>query len=225
MTQFRALLAILLFSVVSVDAQDNTYLTAADSDPQATRILEDMEKRLLKKDAITVDFTIALTYPGEDPVNYSGTVRQQFDMFFIDAGNMQVISDGKSRWVYLVEDKEVNLYDAKTAEGPRTPLEMLQIYKEGDYVYRLSETGEDDGASVQYIEFKPVDKASEFAKIRLTVQEKDQMPVRLELFEKGGARTDLRIHNIEDMTALPDAHYTFDAKDHPGVHIEDLRID
>jgi outer membrane lipoprotein-sorting protein len=216
--------ALMLPAVVTI-SQDKKYLSAEDSDPEATRMLEQMEKELTRHEAVTIHFSMTMAYPGEEPIRYAGTVLQQKDMFFIDAGALQIISDGKSRWIFDKEANEVNLYDATSADGPQTPLEMLQMYKENDYIYRITGEGEEASVPVQYIEFKPLDKGSELAKARLSVRTGDRQPVRLELFEKGGARTDLQIGGIEAGKVLPGSYYTFNAEEHPNVHIEDLRID
>jgi outer membrane lipoprotein-sorting protein len=90
-------------------------------------------------------------------------------------------------------------------------------------VYRVTE--EPVGYDEKSIEFKPLDKYSDYVKVRLTLKGDTGSPVRVELFEKGGTRTDLLITKISEAENFPADHFVFNPTAYPDIRIEDLRID
>ena len=163
-----------------------------------------------------------ISIPGEDPIKNIGTFEQDGPKYVIDIESYRIVCDGTVRWIYMADQNEVNIYDAKT-DGPSTPIDYLQIYHSQDFVYRISQ--DEVGYDEKSIEFKPLDRYSDYIKVRLTLKADTGSPVRVELFEKGGTRTDLRITRIEEAKNFPDGHFVFTPAAYPDIHIEDLRID
>ena len=219
------ILAILLLAIclTTVRAQDDRVLAAEDSDPEATRILEAMEAYIGKWEKIKVNFSVKMQMPGEDPFGYDGHLLQQGPRYFVEAGDIQIYCDGATRWIVTRSAEEVNIYDVIADGEPNTPLDYLHVYRSEEFVYRLADeyAGKDEHA----IEFKPLEKYSDYSKIRLVVSDADNRPLAVELFEKGGSRTHLIIRDIQSIEQDDNLTFSLDKKDYPGYHFEDLRID
>ena len=216
-----SVLVVLVFAL-NVHAQDNQFLTRADSDPQALSLLEKL-KQQLNQERLAVEFEMTISYPAEKPIVQKGKLIQQKEQFRITSTDYEIWSNGESRWIYQRKENEVNLYSAGDGDE-MSPLNLIEEYTGDQYVAVINATDQIRGFAVQVIELKPIDRASEVAKIRLSLQENGK-PVRFEIFEKSAARTVTDIMKIsvpENQTA---AYFTFNKAEYPGVHVEDLRID
>ena len=211
------------FACISGMAQGEAELTAADSDPEATALLDELEAYVDARVRYKASFVLEMEFPGEETIIYNGHVDQQGGKYFIDAVDYRIYSNGTTRWVVTIPSEEVNIYSVSEEDGPSTPIDYLRIYRTEEFVYRLAD--EYAGTGERAVEFKPLDTYSDYSKIRLTLSAKEHKPLRVELFEKGGGKTTLRIESIEDKAPTHAAQYEFDPKAYPGFHIEDLRID
>lgn len=215
--------AILTLVVPSGTAQNDGSLTFEDSDQAAVELLEDMTDYLESMEGITAGFSMSLIAPATDTLRYEGTLDQRGNQYHIDVKEYKIISDGTSRWVYYRDANEANLYNEGESEDSSSPLAYLRLYESGDFVIRSADEYAVSGQ--RCVELKPLDRMSEYSKVRLTLDANTRSPQRIEIFEKGGTRTDLIINDIKASTNFPQGHFVFNADDHPGVHIEDLRID
>ena len=217
------LVIVLICGLVPATSQSGEALTAADSDPEAKQLLDKMEAFIASMETYKATFQMTVIVPGSEELNYQGLVDQMGDKYYIETTGYKIFCDGKARWVLLEEDQEANIYDVDADGAPTTPLEYLTMYKDEEFVYRLAD--EYAGRDERAIEFKPLDKYSDYTKLRLTLTSADHSPSQLELFEKGGVRTTLKLLTLEKATPFPDEHFVFDASKYPDVHVEDLRID
>jgi len=215
------LLALLLTLGYSAIAQDSQYLSAGDSDPAAKEKLEQMESFISGFDVLEAKFNTEFHYPEEETYSVSGDYYQQGDNLRIMLEQYNVYSDGKVMWVHDIENGEVTMQDAES-EQYLTLRKLLSMYKDEDYVYRMVDPGV---GSVVSIEFKPLDRNSEHTKLRLTVDRSTAEPAALEVFEKDGSRIILTIEEVHRGTKRDPSWYHFDAKAHPELKVEDLRID
>lgn len=217
--------AILWFITLALAAQSAVSPAEEQSDPAADVLLSDMENFLSSHHRIDVQFELTLTYPGEEPLIYEGTFNQQANKFKIDVGAYQIMSDGLTRWVYLPDEDAVHIYNADGIDGPQTPLNYLQLYRSEDFIYAITGQEQTPDGTVQLVEFKPVDRYSDFSKLRLAISSKNHAPHSVEVFEKSGARTHLEIVSIDEAPQRTDGFFTFDMDAHPDIIVEDLRID
>jgi outer membrane lipoprotein-sorting protein len=215
------LLCLVVFTS-SISAQ-HQYATSEDSDPAATALLDLMDQFLTSMTGIHAVFEMDISIPGEDAIKNEGAFDQEGSKYIIELDSYKIISDGEVRWVYFADENEVNIYNVATDRAPSTPIDFLQLYRSQEFVYRIApeETEYDETA----IEFKPLDKYSDYVKVRLTLKKDTGSPVRVELFEKGGGRTDLRIADIYEAKNFPRDHFVFNPAAYPDIHVEDLRID
>ena len=139
-----------------------------------------------------------------------------------------IATDGKSTWVYLKKNKEIQISDAEPNDGSDngflTPKDLLNRYEKGDFIYAITEKVTEGGVVITEIEFKPKDKKSEYSKLRVSIDEKTTSIKRIKAFAKDGSRYTFAISSLKTNKTFPAGHFSLDAKNYPGVKVVDLRM-
>jgi outer membrane lipoprotein-sorting protein len=217
----RILLFVLLITHYSVNSQ-NTEV----SDVEALELLENIHTEYQSYDTHRFVFDMTVKYPEKEGDSYSGTLIQGGDKFSLDMEDRQIISDTETIWVFHKNRNEVELNDADFGEdsGILTPSDIFQLYKSDKYLFAIGNYVTVNGHSGTEIECKPLDRNSEYSKIRLVVSQKTKSMASAILFYKDGSRLTMDLKEHNKGYTVTDAHFTFDASLHPGVTIEDLRF-
>ena len=222
-TMYRLYIIIsLVLTALFVKAQENTSFDPS-GEPTATALLESFEQFVDDHPELYASFSLLISIPGETPQSMTGSLYQSMDKYLLQMEGYSITSNGVIRWVYDSTNNEVNLYNAKTQSGPATPLDYLSLYKDENFSYRLAD--EYAGKDEHCIEFKPTEKYSDYSKFRITFGAITSTPKRIEIFEKGGIRTDMRVTEITVLEEIVNKNFEFDLSRYPNIHIEDLRID
>lgn len=205
----------------------STFSSAADSDPQATKILDKLKKEYDSFTSLYVDFDLILNLPQQDEEVQKGYMKQKGNKFVAKMGDQEIYCNGKSLWVYLPSNNEVQIndFDPEEAEGFLSPKDLLRIYENGEYAFAITAEEVVNGRKVTMIEFKPLDKNSEYSKMRLAVNTKTNRAESIKVFSKDGSRYTLKINVFEGNKEFKSSTFDFDIARHPGVRVEDLRID
>ncbi len=215
-----------LFSSSFLLAQSE-YNNSEDSDPRAQAILETIRTNYETLETLQADFALEIEYPEEDKIVQKGKMWQQGDRYHVDMDEQAVISDGKTVWVHLKSNKEIQITNATSEEEGEmlSPKDMLRMYEKDDHVFILTNEFEENGKVVQQIEFKPMDPDAEYSKLRLTVEKKNKDIVRLKSFGKDGSRFTLKVVKQVVNKPIEETVFALNESDYPDVQFEDLRID
>lgn len=200
---------------------------AETSDPEAKKILDKIRKKYENYKSIEAAFTLSIELPGQPKEVQKGTVGQEGDQFRLEMEQQTIVSDGKTTWVYLKKNNEVQVNDADPTseqEGFLTPRDLLKRYQKGDFLYTITDKTTEDGKQVTQIEFKPKDRKSEYSKLRVSIDEKAGTIERIKAFAKDGGRYTFQITRLTPNKKFAAGHFSFDAKKYPGVRVEDLRM-
>jgi len=217
----RILLFVLLVTHYTANSQ-NTEV----SDVEALELLENIHIEYQSYDTHRFAFDMKVKYPEKEGDSYSGTLIQGGDKFSLDMEDRQIISDTETIWVFHKNRNEVELNDADFGEdsGILTPSDIFQLYKSDKYLFALGNYVTVNGQNGTEIECKPLDRNSEYSKIRLIVSQKTKSIASAKLFYKDGSSLTMDLKEHNKGYKVTDAHFTFDANLHPGVTIEDLRF-
>ncbi len=224
-------LLILLFTIgtITVFGQSkNTYSTSADADPKAKATLDKLRKKYESFNSLEATFTLTIEVPEQPEEIQQGTLAQKGDKYRLELNDQHVYSDGQSLWLYLKNNNEVqiNNVDETSEEGEiLSPKDMLKIYEKENYTYALTKAFTENGRLVEQIEFKPLDEYSEYAKLRLTVDKKNNDIARIKVFSKDGSRYTLEMTSLTPNKNFQDSYFVFNPDNFPGIYVEDLRID
>lgn len=219
---FLALIALL----TATTAFSQTAGAKEKSDPEAKKILDKIRKKYEGYKSFELAFTLTVEVPGEAQQVQKGTTAQSDKQFRLDMDDQVIVSDGKSTWVYLKKNNEVQINDADPNGQSEflTPRELLRRYQKGDFLYAITEKTTVGGKLLTHIEFKPVNRNSEYSKIRVSVDEKALTIESIKAFAKDGSRYTFKVTRLTPNKTFPANYFTFDTKKYPGVHVEDLRM-
>ncbi len=223
-----SILVILLIMSIAIQAQDALPTFQETSDPRAAAVLSKVRTTYESFKTLEADFSLLIEMPEMEAERQKGNMKLKGEQYRLTVGGREIISDGKSLWYYLPKSNEVqiNTIDEEAAsEEILSPNALLKIYERDDYIYQLVFEGTEQGKSVQKIEFKPIDRESEYAKLRATFDKKNHYLLNIIAFAKDGSRYTLNLDKITPNPDLPASTFTFNNADHPGVYVEDLRID
>jgi outer membrane lipoprotein carrier protein len=219
--------SVLTFFTLSLFAQSMPKAAPEKNDPEAKKVLDRIRKKYEGYKTFEAAFSLTIEVPGQANDVQKGTVGQEGDKFRLNMSQQVIINDTKTTWVYLKKNNEVQINDSEPASsdaGFMTPKELLRRYQKGDFLYALTDKVTQGARVLTQIEFKPVDRKSEYSKIRLSIEEKTGNIESIKAFGKDGSRYTFAITRFTPNKALAAGYFSFDAKQYPGVHVEDLRM-
>ncbi len=195
------------------------------ADKEAKRILEKMRQQYESYDAVAADFTLTIEIPEMDKEVQEGKIIQKNEQYKLDLPDQAVICDGKVLWLHLKKNKEVQINDVEEeATDILSPKDLLRMYEKDDYYYALTNDDYEGKVAIQQIEFKPSDRDSEIAKLRLTINKSNMQVRRIQAFNKDGSRYTLEVTGFQTNPKVDANTFVFNKADYPGVRVEDLRM-
>lgn len=217
----------LMISLLFVIVGNAAITPPLNNDPAAKKILDKLKAEYDSYKSMEVNFKLVLELPQQEAEIQNGLVIQQGEMYKLDLDDRSIYCDGTSVWLHVKKNNEVQLNDADMddEESMMSPKDMLQLYESGEFEYAITAEPLLDGKKVTQIEFKPLDRDSEFSKMALYIDKKTQKMAQMKVFSKDGSRYTLKINDITANKNYSPDTFTFDASKYPGIHVEDLRID
>ena len=210
--------ALLLLVLAKADAQN---------DARARQDLIELRQKYEANESMQAEVALEIKFPEQPAEVQKGTISQQGKSFRAEFAQQVAISDGETLWMYLPDNMEVQVYDATEGMGDGgflNPQDLLTIYDSEDFEYALTGEITEGGTTYRQIEFKPTDRNSEFSKVRLTYDPRSDTVRRIKVFNKDGSRFALSLTSVKTGVAIPASTFAFNAKDYPGVMVEDMRL-
>lgn len=200
-------------------------VTYAQTDAKAKAILAEVSKKYKSYTVVKTDFTFTLENPKADVKEVQqGTlyVKANSNKYKVAMTNQELISDGKSQWTYLKDDKEVQVSNVDNSSDAINPAKIFTVYESG---YKYLYTGEQKvGAKIyQMIDLTPVDAKKSIFKVRLSIDKTAKQISNVVLFDKNGNKYTYKVKTFLPNVKVPETTFTFDAKKYPGVEVVDLR--
>ncbi|MFK8055749.1 MAG: outer membrane lipoprotein carrier protein LolA [Saprospiraceae bacterium] len=219
----RTITRIVLFIIVFVSLASVVLAQAGN----AKADLQALRTKYEAGGSLQADVALEIQFPESPAEVQTGTITQSGERFRVEFDQQIVISDGETVWMYLPDNKEVQVYDADDSDtngGFMSPQDLLTIYDSDGYEYDIVGEVQENGTTLRQIEFKPTDRESEMSKIRLTYDPVKNEIRRVRVFNKDGSRFALLLTSVKTGQEVADATFTFQAKDYPGVMVEDMRL-
>lgn len=216
--------ALLASFTLALNAQ--TAAPAEKVDPEAKKVLDRIRKKYEGYKTLEASFTLTIEVPGQPKEVQKGTIAQDGNKFRLEMDQQIIASDGKATWIYLKNNKEIQITDAEPdgESGFLTPRDLLRRYQKGDFLYAITDKVAEKTRVLTQIEFKPTDKKSEYSKLRVSVNEKASTIESIKAFAKDGSRYAFEITRLTPGKSFSSDHFQLKGKDYPGVHVEDLRM-
>ncbi|MBT8219951.1 MAG: outer membrane lipoprotein carrier protein LolA [Bacteroidia bacterium] len=195
------------------------------SDPEAIQLLDKVSKKLEQSYNYRVDFTFTVDYPGEDSIVSKGHMIQEGEKYLVDLQDQSFTCDGKSVWVHMIPQKEVQITDVEeSSDGFNNPSDFLSIYEKEEFIFGILSAYHNERDKIKEIEFKPTDTNSEFFKVRIILNASRLRIDEVIVFYKNGSQFRLQVNQWQTNVETTATLFQFDASKFPDVHIEDLRF-
>lgn len=211
----------IIFSAVLILS---SFTAAFAQDARAKNVLDQVSKKYRSYTTIKADFTVdAKNQQANINDSQSGTlyVQPKTNKFKIILEGQELLSDGKTQWTYLKEDKEVQVSQPSGADA-LNPARIFTIYEKG-YKYLYEGEAISNGRTYYTIDLTPEDNKSSVYKIRLKIDKQTKLINSALIFDKNGNRYTYTIKSYTPNIKVSDSFFTFDAKKYPGVEVVDLR--
>lgn len=195
----------------------------AQTDAKAKAILAQVSKKYKAYDVVKADFVFTIdNQQAKIKETQQGTlyVKAKANKYKIAMNDQDLISDGKSQWSYLKDDKEVQV--TVVDDDALNPAKIFTLYEQGfKYLY----TGESKvgGKVYQMIDLSPVDTKKSYFKIRLSIDKNAKQIANAVIFEKSGNKYTYNIKSFVPNVKIAESTFSFDTKKYPGVEVVDLR--
>src|SRR5215217_701877 len=146
-------------------------VATAQTDAKAKAILAQVSKKYRSYDVVKTDFSFVLdNQQAKIRESQEGTlyVKANANKYKVQMTNQDLISDGKSQWTYLKEDKEVQVANIDNSEDAINPAKLFTIYEKG-FKYLYTGDAKAGNKVYQMIDLSPIDTKKSFFKIRLSI--------------------------------------------------------
>jgi outer membrane lipoprotein carrier protein len=197
---------------------------AAQQDPKAAKILDQMSAKYQAMKAFKASFTQTLeNQTAKVKENMSGDILVSGTKFRLKLNGQEVINDGKNMYTYMKAENEVNISEYDPEDGQEiNPSQIYTLYKKG-YKYTYAGTTKDGGVTCDVIELTPEDHNNQVYKVRLNVSQADKSVKSWKMFKKNGNRYTFTIKKFEPNALVDATTFTFDKAKYKGVKVIDLR--
>ncbi len=195
----------------------------AQTDVKAQEILKSVSAKYKSYKSLEASFKLdRVDQKNKKSESFSGTILLSGARFNFALSDQVVMSDGKTTWTYLKESNEVQISEAKTAEGSITPTTIFTMYEKG---FKSKFSGEKTiaGKSIQLIELTPEDARKNYFKIILSIDKNAKYVSEAKIFEKSGGILTYSILKFTPNASVSDDNFTFNKTKYPGVEVVDLR--
>jgi outer membrane lipoprotein-sorting protein len=192
----------------------------AQIDPQAKKILDELSAKTKAYTSIKTEFTFVLEKKDKTKETQIGKIQTKGTKYKLEIPGHIIYCDGKTVWDFIKDANEVQIKDMETGgDDGINPSTIFTIYEKG-YKYKLE--GED--ALIQTISLFPENPdKKKFHTAKLFIDKAKKQISSVKMLMKDGSTQTYSMKNFETNTIMPDSDFTFNAKAHPGVSIEDLR--
>lgn len=202
-----------------------TLSSYAQTDAKAKAILAEVSKKYRLYDVVKADFTFTVdNQQAKVKEIQQGTLyaKASANKYKVAMTNQDLISDGKSQWTFLKDDKEVQLTNVDNSDDVINPAKIFTLYEKG-YKYLYTGDSKVGGKVYQMIDLSPIDTKKSFFKIRLSIDKVAKQISNVLIFDKNGSKYTYSIKSFVPNVKVPESTFAFDAKKYPGVEVVDLR--
>lgn len=197
---------------------------AGQNDPKAKAILDGVSKKFKTLKTVVANFSLKVEGANSKVTDTKkGVVSLKGSKYKVTMEGQEIISDNKTSWTYSKDNNEVTINNVDQSSATLSPAKLFTNFYDKDYLYRLADETTEKGKSLQNIEMTPTDKSKPTFKVVVSVDKKTETIYRVKMFNKDGNHYTYEITSFTPNAAVNDALFTFDAKQHPGVEVVDLR--
>ena len=204
-----------------------TLLAAANSHAQVDPKADKLIKRARDKFYAFPDFSANVIFTLENKAlkekspAKSGYIKVKKNKYRIVFPDQEMFCDGKTVWVYLKSNNEVNVSDFDPNESLNID-RVFALYDKG-MNSRLDKPETVAGLNTQKISLFPRNNKTDYIRVEVWVNPATDLVYRFKIFNRNGTVYQYDLSGIKTNTLVPDTEFVFDAQKYPKVNIVDLR--
>jgi len=208
---------LLSFSVFAIHAYAQTDATARSLLNKVTQTYEGYK-------SIRTDFTLTVQQPQQTNYTESGTLTMvaETGKYRITTNSQDIVSDGKTQWMVLKDEQEVQVTEADNSSGAISPATIFSFYTNG-YKYVSAPNEQAGGIPLGVVELSPEDPQTPYFKIKLRINKSTNLIYDVTIFDKSGVKYTYTLKNTKASPSIPADTFVFKQTDYPGMEIVDLR--
>lgn len=197
---------------------------AAAQDKKAESLLEKVSKHYRSLPSLSADFRLDLKDGGGQKLgSYTGTISIKGNKYRIETDQQTIISNGQTVWTYMPANREVQISDAAAGEmDMMNPARLFSGNFKKDFSYAYKGPKTVNGKKIEIVSLKPLGKGS-FEKIELFIDAANSRITGGNVFDQSGGSFRYALSNIKANPSIADGKFSFNAAQHPGVEVIDLR--
>ena len=208
----------ILLLISTIEAQPPKGM--GNNDPDAKKILDAVSTKFKSFKSVQSNFSLKIENASNKVMgNKTGTVYMKGTRYRIKVKDQDIYCDGSNVWTVDITAKEITISKLDPSNNTITPQKLFTNFYDKDFLYKLNS----DAKGIQEIELTPIDKTKLFHKVIVYINKATQTIASTKIFEKAGNRYTYSVSRMNTKSAIPDATFTFNQKNYPGMEIVDLR--
>lgn len=201
------LLAVLFFTI---NAQED----------KSKKILDEVSAKTKSYSTLKAEFSLVIEKKDKSKDTQEGKIQTKGNKYKLEIPGHDIYCDGKSVWDFIKDANEVQVKDMEVqSEDAITPTNIFTMYEKG-FKYKLDS---EDGTKQNISLFPLNPDKRKFHTIKLTIDKNKKQITSVKMLMKDGTTQTYTIKSFEGNSTMADTVFVFNAKDHPGVSVEDLR--
>ena len=213
--------------LLSIAFVGSTFMSFAQTDAAAKKILNEVSKKYSSYQTIQSDFTLSIQEANKQTHNTKGDMyfNKPKNQYVISLPDQEVLSDGKSVWNISKDIKEVQISENETNSNTIGPNNLFNFYQKG-YKYilmpdeKIVRQGNTESAKV--IELSPEDPKTNYFKIKLRINKNNHIQ-DVTIFDKSSNKYTYTINSLYLGKKFPPNMFSFSKEKYKGYEIVDLR--
>lgn len=208
---------VLVFVLVNYTA------TAQNKDAAAKATLDQVSKKYDSYRTIMADFKFEATQTDGQSYADAGSLKldKGGNQYRIKLDAQEIISDGKSVWSILPDDKEVQISEVDNSAETLGPENLFSFYRKG-YSYKALADERVGAQSLKSIELIPTEQSSSYAKVKIRINKNNHIH-DISVYDKAGSKFTYTVTALYVNQSIPKSTFTFQRNQYKGFEMVDLR--
>ncbi|MBL7765012.1 MAG: outer membrane lipoprotein carrier protein LolA [Chitinophagaceae bacterium] len=201
-----------------------TLFTQAQGDAKAKAILDKTSQKVKSLKSLKAAFTITITgAKNAKPQTKKGNVFMKGNKYYVTLSGQEIYCDNKTVWTYMKESNEVQINSFDPNENTFTPSKLFTNFYDKEYSYKYVGTQKYNGKTVDVILLTPTNKAKQYTKVELMIDQAQSVVAGGKMYEKNGNVYAYSVSGYTPNPTLADQTFVFNSKKYPNVEVVDLR--
>lgn len=195
------------------------------SEKEAKKLMDKVSQHYQTLKSLEIQFSYELKVGDKSDGIQKGSLISKGDMYKLSLPDIDLYCDGTDHYAHLKKNKEIQISRRDESDNRYHPKSLASIHKSGSFLFRIEDKIVEKSKKLTVVEFKPTDKNESVFKIKLFINESENLIEKVQWFEKSGKTTLVSFTRMQSNKSYADTFFKPDYKNLSGVHVEDLRED